>query len=430
MKPNDDMAPLVQRSIQFTVFLLLVVLAATTVRAQDAQRIAAVVNDEVISLYDLVARLDLVVETSGLPNSRELRQDLAPQALEVLIDEKLRLQEATKYGIGVTDEEIERAIEVMERQTNMPSGSFLQFVNARNLDVERALGQIRAQVAWAKLAQQRFSPTIAVGPDEIDAEIARIESERGKPIYRVAEIFLSVESPGEEAKVRADALRLETQLRNGAQFGALAQQFSHSASAAVAGDLGWLQPSQLAPEIAAQITTMEPGSISPPIRTLEGFHILLLIDRAVSGESERAAQQLHLAQVFLPVPQGASASEDRIQEESARSARSSVAGCADLIAEGRRIETSMSGDLGVVELDQLPENLRDVVVALDVGVPSEPVRTASGWHVLMVCEREEPAELTIDRDRVQVELTNRRLERMARRYLRDIRRVAFIEIRL
>jgi hypothetical protein len=48
----------------------------------------------------------------------------------------------------------------------------------------------------------------------------------------------------------------------------------------------------------------------------------------------------------------------------------------------------------------------------------------------MVCEREEPATLTIERDRVQLELMNQQLDRMARRYFRDIQRVAFIEIRL
>ena len=88
----------------FLCVLALVLFFATGgVRAQDTLRIAAVVNDEMISVYDLNMRLSLVVALSGLPKTLETRQRLGPQVLRSLIDDELKRQEATRLGISVSE---------------------------------------------------------------------------------------------------------------------------------------------------------------------------------------------------------------------------------------------------------------------------------------------------------------------------------------
>ena len=81
--------------------------------AQDIQRIAAVVNDEIVSIQDLRERVRMVIVTSGLPNSPEVAQRLAPQVLRTLIDEQLQLQEAARLNISITEEELAQARSVV-----------------------------------------------------------------------------------------------------------------------------------------------------------------------------------------------------------------------------------------------------------------------------------------------------------------------------
>lgn len=399
--------------------------------AQDLQKIAAVVNDDVITYYDLLARIDLIVATSGLPDTPETTKTLAPQVLQSLINERLQLQEAKKMGIEVSDRDVDRAIVNIERTNDMSDGSFMAFLNERRLDVESALQQIRAQVAWLKLVGARYGVTISVSPGDVATEVARREAEKGKPVYHLAEIFIPVDAPENEARVRADAENLIAQLESGASFSALARQFSQNASAAVGGDLGWVRPGQVAPEIAETIVAMSPGSVAGPIRTVEGYHIVALVERVVPGERKSESEVVHLAQLILPLPEDGPEGVVETERLRAQNIAETTASCAQLIDLAERMGAPMSGDLGELKLKDLPEDVRSAVATLPLDTASAPVRSASGWHVLMVCDRKGTTEAgVIDPDQVREELYQQRLDQFARRYLRDLRRFAFIDVRL
>lgn len=410
-------------------FAALLFLAAPA-PAQELQRIAAVVNDEAISFYDLAVRIDFVIATSGLDNTVAVRREIAPQVLQGLVNEKLQLQAAERLAIEVSEEDLQRAIGSIERQNNMPPGSFDDYLTSRGLHRHTAIDQIRARIAWAKLVRQRLGPTVVVGPEEVDAAIERITADRGKPHYYVQEIFLGVEGPEEEHGVRADAENLVAQLRNGAAFPAIARQFSQSATAAVGGDLGWVLAGQLPPEIAAELVNMKPGTISEPIRTLEGYQILHLVDRRVPAAEQSPGAEVELAQILLPVPGNAIPEEAEVTHNVAQQIEGTVAGCNDMIELAAEMGAPGSGNLGTVRLRDLPDEIRAAIAHLPVGQASAPVRTENGWHVLMVCGREEPERGEIDRERVREELNNRRLDLLGRRYLRDLHRQAFIDIRI
>ena len=76
--------------------------------AQNSLRIAAVVNDDIISVYDLNARLSLALASSKVRNKAEARRRLAPQVLRTLIDDKLKLQEARRLSIRASKKDIDR----------------------------------------------------------------------------------------------------------------------------------------------------------------------------------------------------------------------------------------------------------------------------------------------------------------------------------
>jgi peptidyl-prolyl cis-trans isomerase SurA len=395
------------------VLLVMALTAAEQPPARDVQSIAAVVNDDIISIFDLTARLKLVIFSSNLDDTPETRQRLVPIVLRGLIDERLQLQEAEAE---------------LEKQNKAPEGSLDELLAAKGIDRSTLVAQIRATLAWSKLVRRQIRPTVDVGKDEIDEALARMEDLKDKPQNLLAEIFLAVDYPEEEEEVRQTAERLVLQIAGGASFPALARQFSESATALSGGDLGWVPQGQLEEELDKTVQLMEPPALSKPIRTLAGYSILLLRDRRIAGGDR--GMSVSLRQIHLPVPADATTEGITSQSALAKTIGETVAGCDDMGRLGEELGSALSGDLGWIDAEDLPQNLRETVLGLEIGEVSEPVRTQDAVLLLMVCDRKEPEAVIPAREEVTDALFLQRVEMMARRYLRDMRRSASVDRRL
>ncbi len=395
-------------------------------RGQEIMRIAAVVNDDVISIYDLAARIDIVVASSNLTDAPELRRQIAPQVLRSLVDEHLQIQEANRLDIAVGDKEVQFAINQIEKNRDIGVGGFDSFVNAHRLDREAVVVQIKAEIAWSKVITRRLNSAITVGEDEIDEALARLESSRGQPENRVAEIFLSIESPEQEREILKTAENLLAQLRQGAEFTGIARQFSQSATSAVGGDIGWVIAGQLPAPIDAVLPDMAAGEISKIIRTFDGVHIVKLLDRRTVLTADPMKTRLQLAQLIID---DFAANQELVQEKIAR-AHAEAESCADMLRLSADFISPQSGDLGELSLGDMPLDLRQAVSQLDAMALSAPLPFGGGFRILMICERDEATIELPSRSDLRQAIGNRRLELQARRYLRDLRRSAFVDVRV
>ncbi len=277
--------------------LAVVALSAFPLRAQDAFRPAAVVNDEVISVLDLAMRVRLAIVGAGVQDSPEIRRRLTPQVLRGLVDERLQMQEAERLDISVSDDQVARALEQISEQNNMSEGQFLSMLRNRGIIPTTLIDQIRAQIAWESIIQRRLRPTIEISDEEVQAVVDRLAARQGSIERRIAEIFVAVESAAQEQEALANANRLLEQVRAGANFAGLARQFSQSGTASLGGDRGWVQDGELAEELNQALAQMGPGQVSSPVRTPAGFTILLVRDmRKNEGqEIDRLRIQRNLA---------------------------------------------------------------------------------------------------------------------------------------
>ncbi|HUY68546.1 MAG TPA: peptidylprolyl isomerase, partial [Alphaproteobacteria bacterium] len=266
-------------------------------------RVAAVVNDDVISTLDVEARMAMAFLASGLPDTPDVRQHLLMQTLRSLIDEQLELQEAKKDDITVPDDEIDKAMARVATDNHIPGGDMKAFLASRGIPPEALMHQIRASLAWSKVVQRELRPSVQVGDDEVDAVIDRMRANAGKEEYLVSEIFLPVDSPKDEEQVKQFGENLVQKLRQGGNFGAIAHQFSQNASAAAGGDIGWIEEEQLAPELNSALQTMQVNQVAGPVRAASGYYILGLRDKRViamnAGEGP-ADITVELQQLFRP----------------------------------------------------------------------------------------------------------------------------------
>jgi peptidyl-prolyl cis-trans isomerase SurA len=420
-----------------SVLALVLFLAAFGARAQDMLRIAAVVNDEVISIYDLNMRLNLVVALSGLPNTIETRQKLGPQVLRSLIDDELKHQEATRLGIPVSENEVEVALRRLEKGNGFDRGGLDKFLASRRIKKSSLTDQIESEISWRKLVQGRYGANIQISDEEIDEVLREIEGNKGKPEYLVFEIFLPVDKPQIEQEILTLAHRLIQQTQAGANFQALAQNFSKSSTAERGGSLGWNRLGQLGNELDQTLAKLQPGQLSPPIRTVDGYYILYLKEQRIArglGDSGKGSPVVNLQQLFLPLPPDASPAAVSDAMEGGKNFGKLAKSCKDLDRMGKEIESPLSGNLGDIKTSALAPQQRNLVRGLPPLKASRPLRTKDGVIVLMVCRREEvkKAEMTVagHRERIADRLINERMGLSARQHMRDLRRSAFVDIRL
>ena len=273
------------RKLLLPAVLFLMALALRPAAAQDTLRIAALVNDGVITDRDLGVRTEMIIASSGVPNTPEARQRLRPQVLRALIDDRLRQQAADKEGVSVPQDRIDERMSQLAQNNNMSLDQFREALRHNNLDPNWLEDQIRTEIAWGILVNRKFRSGIVITDADIDAAERRLREDAGKTEYRLAEIFLSVDDPNETETVRESAQRLVDQLKQGVDFGEIARQFSQSATASNGGVLGWVAPGDLPSEIASAVQTLQSETIAGPIRSEGGFHILKLLDRRQVAES-------------------------------------------------------------------------------------------------------------------------------------------------
>jgi len=416
-------------------FLAILTLAAACCGApaeaqQDLQRIAAVVNDQVVSMFDLAGRVRLTIVSSGLEDSPEIRTRLAPQILRTLIDEALEVQEAKRLNITVNSADIEKAMARIAKQNDMTDTQFSNFLKQSGIPLSTLVAQIRAGLSWSKIVAEKIRPSIEIGDDQVQEYLDRLKASKDKPEYRLQEIFLAVDTPQQEDDVRRTAERLSEQIKRGANFTAVARQFSQSATAAVGGDLGWVEEGALEPEIQRAVDQLKVGEISAPIRTVSGFHLILLREKRQSGAAAADTSTLKIEHLFIPGPPNATPEDLTALRSLAQTVSDNAASCPDFASLRKQLPDAKTVIPETVTANDLAPAIRAVASKLAVGKASEPITLNNGVFVMMICSREGAGAGGLpSAEDVRNRLGQEKLDLLTRRYLRDMRTAAFIDLR-
>ena len=308
------------------VFAMLAMLTGRA-DAQEVQGIAAVVNDDIISVRDLQERMQLVVSSSNIPNQPDVLRRIAPQVLRVMIDEFIKYQEAKTAGIEITQADVDDAMADIERQNNVPPGQIDAFLRQSGVPKNALMEKVKRELAWGRYVTRRLRSQVRVSEDEIDEALHRIEANKGETELHIAEIVLPLDSGGQIAETRALANRLIDQYRGGADFSALAENFSQSPSAVVGGDLGWMSAQQLDSEVFNALKSMEKGAIAGPIESPMGLSIYLLKEKRISQGLKGPEVTVNLTQLVVPVAPNAGRVATSEAAAKARQLVANVSGC-------------------------------------------------------------------------------------------------------
>ena len=397
-----------------------------------SEGVVAIVNDDIISSYDLSQRVALLVATTGVRPTPQNLPQIQQEALRGLIDERLEVDEIRreekeqKFSIMADDDEVNDYISRIAQGSRMTTDQLLAALAGVGVAPETLKDQIRAQRSWAHWIQGRYGGSrLKIGQDQINQTIQGIEAEAAKPQYNVSEIFIDASRAGGIDQATAGAQQLIAQMQQGAPFAAVARQFSSASTAANGGDAGWLTESAMPPEVRAAVLQMRAGQLSAPIVTRDGVYIVLLKDKRAGSDS----MIVELKQAAISLDPNASDAAVAAAQAKLLALKAKITSCADVEAQSAKFDGVVAGDLGQTDVKDLAPSFQQAISALKVGQVSDPIRTGAGLHLIALCDRHQSGVNIPSRDEIESRLEDQQLDLISRRYLRDLRSSATIETR-
>ena len=264
-----------------------VLVPATVTSGKVVNTIAAVVNDEIITLYEVNREAQSVIREAEKKSAIDAaaRTQIRRAALEHLIEKKLLDQKIKELNIKVTDEEVKQAIDDVKRQNNMASQEVLvSALASQGLTFEQYRTQLQEQIEKLKLVSMEVRAKIQVGETEMrdyyEANRAKYSEE---DTFRARHIFFrtSEKAPADDIKrTMTTALMVLAEAKSGKDFAELAKSFSEDSAARTdGGALGSFKKGDMMPELETAILSMKPGEVSELVYTPSGFHIIKLEER-------------------------------------------------------------------------------------------------------------------------------------------------------
>ena len=406
---------------------------------QNSSGVAAIVNEFVISNYDLDQRTALFVATSGVRPTAENLPQIRAQVLRTLEDEVIELQEANKRKITATRAEVEKALQSVAEDNKLSVDQILNTVGQSGVTPATFRQQLSAQIVWQKLVAARYGPDIAVNDQQLDEAMNRLKQGADKPQFLLSEIYFGVDKPEDEISVRTSAEQIAQQTRQGAPFQTVAGQFSQSPSAADGGDIGWVLQGQLAEELDRALADLRPGQIAGPIRAEGGYYVLLLRDRrepAGTRMSEAppppdATAPVPLERFLIPLPANPDAMLKERAMALATNVKNQVRSCSDLPAIANQLQGTVLTPLGSMNPKDLNPELRDALAKTGPGEAVPPFFSPAGLELIVRCDRA-TARIGVfelpSRDQLRQQLSAQQMSLYAKSYLRDLRRNAVVYV--
>ncbi len=383
--------------------------------AQNAEGVAAIVNDRVISTFDVRQRANLLLVSAGIQSTPELQQRARAQALRDLIDENLQIEEAERYEVTIDPNQIDRRLADIARQNETTLDGFVQQLAQAGVSITTLRAQIQADMAWQRLMSGMYGSRVRVSQVEVTETQQRIAANATRPQYQLSEIFLPAETEAEFAEMEQGAMRLLEQMQRGAPFPMVARQFSQSPSAAAGGDIGWIAAPELAPELQPIAERLQQGQVSLPVRTQNGVYIIAMRDRR-AGAPTGATTIAALRQITAPA-----ARQNALERVQRR-----IDGCGNLEREVATVEDATLLDLGQTQESELSPAIRDRVASVQTGRASPVVIDGDQVNIVIVCARETGGAGMPSREEISARLREQELTMLADRYLRNLRREATI----
>ncbi|SOB77750.1 peptidyl-prolyl cis-trans isomerase SurA [Marinobacter sp. LV10R510-11A] len=421
-----------------TLLMLFAVALSFSVQAERKllDQVVAIVDDDVILQTELEARISTIAgrlsaQGTGLPPRRLLEE----RVLEQLITESVQLQMAEKMGMRISDNELNETLVNIADRNGLSLPEFENQLVAEGVSYRQAREQIRQEMITGRVQQRQVGNRVRVTEREVENYVQALETGGGNDAeYRLAYIFIELESPSDDASVdatREKAEELRAAILDGRDFREVAVAESDASNALEGGDMGWRSERQLPSLVAPVVPALEVGKPSDVLENNSGFHMVMVMDKR-GGSQTQVIQQNRVRHILI---RPSEAMTDTEAETTIRDLYQQIQDGADFAVLAREfsddpVSGSDGGNLGWVSPGQMVPGFEQAMQEAGVGELKGPLRSQFGWHILQVEERrQKDVSGDVKQAEARQAIYQRKFETELQNWLREIRDEAFIEFK-
>jgi len=406
-------------------------------QVQELDRIIAVVNDEVITQYELRSRL-ITVEKQLRSQGTQLppRDVLEKQLLERLILDRIQVQFAKESATRVEDSQLDAALRRIADSNRISLAEFRSALEKDGISWARFREEIRVEMTIARLREREVENRVSVSEGEIDNYLSNPDSlTAANDEVQLAHILLRLPeqaSPEQLLRVRARAEQALAQLKRGDDFAKVAATFSDATDALSGGSIGARSLDRLPNLYAEAAQKLKPGEFSEILRSPTALHIVKLIEKSGGAKSAPAMKQSRVRHILIKVNELVPEAEAQRKAISLKERLDNGADFAELARlNSNDLSASKGGDLGWLYQGDTVAEFEKAMDALAINEISPPVRSQFGFHIIQLLERRvEDASPERRRLLARQALRERKADEAYQDWLRQMRDRAYVEFRL
>lgn len=411
--------------------------APSAVRVQLVDRVVAVVNDEVITRYDLneqkrAVSAQLKRQGVAMPPDAELDA----QVLERYINEKVQLQYAKDFGVRADDETVNASVQRIAADNKMSMQQFATALRQDGVTIEKFREELKNEIVLNRLREREVESRVVVTDSEIDTYMALAKTQGANQAeYQLAHILILVPEQATPDQIDGRKKRAEEaarQLKAGTPFAQVAAVFSDSSEATQGGALGWRQADRLPALYSSAAGSLKVGDTSEVLRSANGFHIVRLLDKRLGGDQKAMIEQNKARHILVRVNDLVGEAEAKSKIDRLKDRISGGAKFEDVAKSGSEDGSApKGGELGWVSPGDTVTEFEAAMSKAPLNTVIGPVRTQFGFHLLEVMERR-TQDVTAERTRqsARVALRDRKADEAYQTWLRELRDRATVEIKL
>jgi peptidyl-prolyl cis-trans isomerase SurA len=421
------------------VLALLLIAGLTSIPARAAEttpldHIVAVVNDEVITRQELAKRyIDISQSLSRQNTPLPPRDVLEKQLLERMVTELSLQQHARSTGVRVDPIQVERALQRIAAQNKLDIAGLQAALEKDGQSIDTMRNTIRNEILIARARERDVDNRISVNDSEIEGYLQTQVQQGVETEYNFAHILVTLPENASPEQIQARRARAEdilTQLDKGVDFAQLSASHSDASNALQGGAFGWRASGKLPGMFVEALKPMQPGQISPLLKSSNGFHILKLNDKR-GLDATLNVTQTHARHILIKTNELTSESD----------ARNRLLQLKERIDNGVKFDelarlhsddasASKGGDLGWINPGDTVPDFEKAMDALKNGEVSAPVQSPFGLHLIQVLDRRNQ-DVTQERQKLLARqaIRERKSEEAFQDWVRQIRDSAYVELR-
>ena len=404
--------PLIRCLLLSSLCALSAPLAAQSLNLQTLDKVAAVVDEDVVLQSELNRAINNITQQyAANPGQLPPRDVLERQVLDRIILIRLQAQRANETGIRVSEVQIDSAIANIAQQNNMSLEQLRASLQQDGFSYGEFRQTLRDEMLIQQLRQRFTQSQVSVShilisvPDNADSQTIEIGREKAEGVHKL--------------------------IADGMDFAAAAIRYSNAPNALDGGDLGWRDINEIPAAFVELVAQMREGEMTPVVRGQAGFHILKLHGRR--GEEQRLVEEYHARHIMIRTDELVTSEQ---AERQIRAIHQRLLDGGDFASEAREHSTDhntapLGGDMGWFPIDGYGSGVASALNGLADNGISEPFQSDVGWHIIQrLGTRQQDRTQEILRQQAAETIRARKSGEAWERYLRELRGEAFIETRL